>query len=445
MANNTTATSAAGSAYLIDELAPALERGPQWLRQKRHLSRQAFNSIPLPRRGLHLWRYTDPSKFLIKHDGVVDRPSAEGYDTVEKMALSHLEQGHLSGLVTDLGGREIKFYGLEKFIEKGIVVATLSEAVDKHQELVEKYLYQLINSQTGKFEAMNGALFNDGVFIYVPDGVTARKPLHLLRETGWGNSAHFPRLLIVVGKNAELTLIDEYGGGASDIDRGISYTNSAVEIFGFEESRVRYVLLQRQAAAANSYLTHRARIERGATMLTIPLSFGASTSKQNFGVILNGEGAESNMYGLLFGSEYQHFDNHTLHRHAAGRTISNIDFKVVLRDRAVSAYTGLIRIENGAKTCEAYQGNRNLLLNKGTKAETIPELEILNEDVKCSHGATIGPIDPLSVFYLTSRGIDRDDAVRMIVSGFVASTLKQIPEDLRERISNFVTQRLENI
>jgi len=430
---------------LIDELAPALERGPQWLREKRQISRKAFNSIPLPRRGLHLWRYTDPEKFLIRHSTVIDTPLADDYDGVEKIALSHLKQGHLSGMVTDLGGREIKVYGTEELDRKGVVVSTLSEAVDKHKELVEKYLYQLVNGQTGKFEAMNGALFNDGIFIYVPDSVTVEKPLHLLRETGRENSAHFPRLLVVVGKNAELTVIDEYGGGSVDIDRGVSNTNSAVEIFGLEESRVRYVSLQRQMATAHSYLMHRARIERGATMLTVPLAFGASISKQNFGVILNGEGAESKMYGLLFGSEYQHFDNHTLHHHAAGRTTSNIDFKVVLRDRALSAYTGLIRIDRESKTCEAYQGNRNLLLNKGTKVETIPELEILNEDVKCSHGATIGPIDPLSVFYLTSRGIGREEAVRMIVSGFVASTLKQIPEDLQERISNFVAKRLENI
>lgn len=443
--NHSTATSATDPVYLIDEFAPALERGPQWLQQKRHLSRQAFNGLPLPRRGLHLWRYTDPEKFLIRHGTVIDTPLADDYDGVEKIALSHLKQGHLSGMVTDLGGREIKVYGTEELDRKGVVVSTLSEAVDKHKELVEKYLYQLVNGQTGKFEAMNGALFNDGIFIYVPDSVTVEKPLHLLRETGRENSAHFPRLLVVVGKNAELTVIDEYGGGSVDIDRGVSNTNSAVEIFGLEESRVRYVSLQRQMATAHSYLMHRARIERGATMLTVPLAFGASISKQNFGVILNGEGAESKMYGLLFGSEYQHFDNHTLHHHAAGRTTSNIDFKVVLRDRALSAYTGLIRIDRESKTCEAYQGNRNLLLNKGTKVETIPELEILNEDVKCSHGATIGPIDPLSVFYLTSRGIGREEAVRMIVSGFVASTLKQIPEDLQERISNFVAKRLENI
>jgi len=180
-------------------------------------------------------------------------------------------------------------------------------------------------------------------------------------------------------------------------------------------------------------------------MLTIPLSFGGALSKQNFGVILNGKGAESNMFGLLFGNGRQHFDNHTLHHHTSGQTKSNINMKVVLRDKALSAYTGLIRIEKDSQVCEAYQENRNLLLSHGAMARTIPELEILNDDVSCSHGATVGPIDPQILFYLQSRGVEKEDAVRMIVSGFVASTLTLVPEDLRQRIDDFVARRLEDI
>ncbi len=440
-----TPTRAAENDHEIDELSPALQRGPEWLREHRRRSRQAFNVTPLPRRGLHLWRYTDPATFLIRREETSDAAFAEGHDAIEAVARSHLKQGRLSGLVVDYGGRDFKFHGTDVLAKSGVVVTTLSDAIDAQGELVEKHLYRLVNSQTGKFEAMNGALFNDGVFVYVPDSVSLERPLHLLRENGFERSVCYPRLLAIVGKNAEVTIIDEYGGGAGDIDTGPSHSNGAVEIFGGEASRVRYVSLQRQAGAARSYLTHRARISAGANMLTIPLAFGGALAKHNFGVILDGEGAESNMFGLLFGSTHQHFDNHTLHHHVAGKTFSNIDFKVVLRDRSVSAYTGLIRIEKGAKTCEAYQENRNLLLNKGPRAQTIPELEILNEDVKCTHGATIGPLDPMLVFYLASRGIPRHEAVRMAVSGFVESTLTRIPEDLRERITEFVARRLEDI
>ncbi|UCG62850.1 MAG: Fe-S cluster assembly protein SufD [Candidatus Zixiibacteriota bacterium] len=430
---------------IIPDIIPELERGPLWLRQKRRFSREAYNDAPIPPRGLHLWRYTDPAAFVVDRTTSSDTAYHDNYDVIEKVELHNLSEGHLSGLVSDFGGREIRFHGFDRLRDQGIVVTTLSEAVERYPGLVERYLYELVNAGVGKFEAMNGALWNDGIFIHVPDGEVIEKPIHLLREAGSSDSAQFPRALVVVGQNAQLTLIDEYGGGAAGNGSGGSYSNGAVEMFGLPDSRTRYVMLQRQSSVTTSYLTHRARIDRGANMLTIALSFGGAVTKQNFGVTLNGPGAESNMYGLLFGSGNQHFDNHTIHHHASGQTRSDIDFKVVLRDRAVSAYTGLIRIDRMAKSCEAYQENRNLLLNLGTRAETIPELEILNEDVMCSHGATIGPIDPMMVFYLQARGIRHQEAVRMIVSGFVSDTLRQVPRDLQERITGFVTQRLEHI
>jgi len=433
------------SEYTIPDTKPELERGPLWLRNRRRLSRDDFNRTPLPHRALHLWRYTNPTSFLSPLTDTADISDSEDYGDAEKTSLKHLKEGDLAGLVTDLGGREIKGYGLDQLTVRGVVVSPLSRAVEEHHDLVEQYLYGLVNSQTGKFEGLNGALWNDGIFIYIPDNITVENPINLHRLAGRAGSARFHRLLVVVGANAEVTVVDEYGGGSPDTGDNPSYTNSAVEIFGLENSRTRYVALQRQTRGANSYLTHRARIERGASMLTIPLSFGGALSKQNFGVILNGKGAESNMFGLLFGNGRQHFDNHTLHHHTSGQTKSNINMKVVLRDKALSAYTGLIRIEKDSQVCEAYQENRNLLLSHGAMARTIPELEILNDDVSCSHGATVGPIDPQILFYLQSRGVEKEDAVRMIVSGFVASTLTLVPEDLRQRIDDFVARRLEDI
>ncbi len=431
--------------YSIDQLAPELLTGPNWLNEKRQVSKNSFNVTPVPRRGLHFWRYTDPSQFLFDRERMTETEISDNHRKVEEVAVKQLAENHTSGLVVDLSGRKINFRPSPLPNKTGLVVTSLGVAMKDYQKLVEPYLYHQINNDSGKFEAMNGALWNEGIFVYVPDNAVIEKPLHILHDAGIENSMSFPRVLIIVGKNAECTIIDEYSGGGMNRDKGITYANGAVEIYALADSRTRYVFLQRQASAITSYFTHRAQIEQGANMMTIALSFGGSVTKQNFGVTLNGPGAESNMYGLLFGTERQHFDNHTLHKHTSGQTRSNIDFKVVLRDRALSAYTGLIRIENRARGCEAYQENRNLLLNPGARAETIPELEILNEDVTCTHGATIGPIDPDMVFYLKSRGLTQGEAVQMIVSGFVSDTLKMVPDDLRHRISDFVEQRLENI
>lgn len=428
----------------IGDSAPELGLGSVWLREQRRRLQLAFNQTAFPRRGLHDWRFTDPAKFLIENGGAAPAP-AEATARPSGGEPRILEDTGEHGLAVDYAGREVRLYGADWLARKGIILARLSDAVEEHRALVERYMYRIVDGDTGALEAMNGALFNDGIFLYVPDGVVVEHPVRLLHAGGAAESVCYPRVLAVAGKNAELTLIDEYTGGAGDPDAGVSVSIGVVELFGMDESRVRYIPLQRQAAGARSYLTHRARIGRGASMLTIPLVLGAETTKQNFGVKLDGEGAESYMYGLLFGSDYQHLDNHTLHHHAAGRTRSNIDFKVAVRDRAVSAYTGLIRIEKGAKNCEAYQENRNLLLNKGARAESIPELEILNEEVMCTHGATVGPLDPLLVFYLNSRGIRREDAVRMIVSGFIDTTLSRIPDDLKEQIRTVVINRLEDI
>lgn len=430
------------SEYTIPALIGDSSQGPKWLTDKRNALRLTFNETPLPRRGLHLWRYTDPTSFVTDGSSTAFVASP-GFAGTEAELLNQLKEKHLAALVTDRGGREIAVHASDEAAKLGVIVLPLAQAVSSHAQLVEPRLYQLVNNQTGKFEALNGALWHDGVFVHVPDNKTVDLPIHLLREAGTGASHQFPRLLVVVGRNAQVTLVDEYSGGSDNTVSGISRSHGAVEIFAGPDSRVQYLSLQRQAAGMNSYLTHRARIESGAQIVTIPLAFGANLSKQNFGVILNGAGADSRIFGLAFGTQHQQFDNHTLHHHAAGPTTSNIDFKVVLRDKATSAYTGLIRIDHSAKGCQAYQENRNLLLNPGARAETVPELEILNEDVSCTHGATVGPIDPMQVFYLNCRGIDHATAVRMIVAGFLGKTLQLVPEEIRGRVTALVQARLE--
>lgn len=419
---------------------PAPDHEPEWMNRRRRLALEAFNNQSLPQQRLHLWRYTDPSKFIINPGEFTDTIS--NGEVFRENLSRRLNGNSLGAAGLDLSGRQIWTSQSDK--DSDLVVMPLSQAFVDYGDIIKRYIYQLVNEGNGKFEAFASALWQDGLFVYLPDGKNVEKPVHLMHEIAGQKSLQFFRLLVVVGKNSEITLIDEYSGGSTD-NRQRSYAYGAVEIFAHQDSRVRYINLQRQSTGTVSYLTHRAIIDRGASMLTIPLALGGALSKQNFGVTLNGPGASSKMYGMLFGSGKQHFDNHTLHHHASGRTTSDIDFKVILRDKSVSAYTGLIEIERDAANCEAYQENRNLLLNDGARAETIPELEIHNEEVMCTHGATVGPIDPEMIFYLTSRGIPEDMAVRAIVTGFVASTLKMVPADIRGGIGKAVSNRLEGV
>jgi Fe-S cluster assembly protein SufD len=409
---------------------------PEWLRNTRKNNWITFNDTPLPNRVGHLWRYTDPADFLIENPpSVIVAPPMPSNNNAPDPEMVKSEYSGYGFNRPD--GRTIAVIKPE-LAESGIILENLSVGVRKHINLVGNHLGRLIDGNFGKFEAMNSALWNSGLFLYVPDNTVIEKPIMLSRQPA--ESATFLRLLVVVGKNAEVTIIDDYSG---DYNHNIALVNSAVELFTGDSSRVRYANTQRLGGNIKSYITQRAMAGKDSRVFLVYGGLGSAVSKVNVGTILNGRGAESRLSGVIFGSGKQHFDYHTRHHHKADESYSNIDLKVILKDKAVSAYTGLIKINENALNCEAYQENRNLLLNKGPKAESIPELEILCDQVRCSHGATMGPIDPEMLFYLESRGISHNEAVNTIVSGFVEPTINQMPTELRDMLREMVLTKLK--
>jgi Fe-S cluster assembly protein SufD len=317
----------------------------------------------------------------------------------------------------------------------------LNEAARAYPEIVRKHLGSLIGPDFGKFEALANALWSGGLFIYVPKNVDVAKPIHVTGSATPDGRALFQRHLVAIGENASLTLVDEYGLGQGDAGRSLR-TNAIVELIVGAHAKVNFVTIQNWGREAVSYMTHRAHLDTGARMDTVMTSLGSRISKLDCGAALCGPGAESNIYGLAVCTEDQHFDHHTVHDHQAGSTHSDLHFKIAVRDRANSVYTGLIRIDKGAQFCEAYQENRNLILSPKARVETIPELEIMNNEVRCSHGATIGKINPEEIFYLESRGIGRADAVRLIVTGFIGPIVERIPEYTRKRLHEIMLERL---
>jgi Fe-S cluster assembly protein SufD len=247
------------------------------------------------------------------------------------------------------------------------------------------------------------------------------------------------RLLVVVEDHASATIIDEYGVGPGN---GGGRASVVIEQFVGDNARLNYVPVQNWGSDTVSLMTQRARLGADAHLETVMLSVGGGAGKTDCGAYLAGPGANSILYGLAIGDGKQHYDHHTVHHHQAPHTYSDLHFKVALKEKAESAYTGLIRIDEHAPNCEAYQENRNLLLSSGARAESIPELEILNKEVRCTHGATMGKIEPEEIFYLESRGIEHDEAVRLIVGGFVAPIVDHVPEVARRRMQEIVLRRL---
>lgn len=409
---------------------------PESLYDIRRMGWEFYQKEPLPERVNHLWRYTDPGLFMADYAQMAMNSTLDGAGLIPGRQLKS-EQG-LAAYAANKSGMKTIMQVSEKFRASGAVITDLLTAFTQNGDLISGYFGRLIPYNFGKFEALNMALWSTGIFIYIPDNAVMENPIYLYRHPT-GNTT-ITRLLMIVGNNAAATLIDDYKCPCNETPTS---ANSAVEIFAGDSSRLRYVNLQRLALDNKSYITQRTQLGANAESYTLFASLGSGIAKIDEGTILNGRGATSNMFGIAFGDLKQKFDHHTLHHHKASDSYSHIDFKVVLKEKANSAYTGLIKIEKDALNCEAYQENRNLLLNKGTKAETIPELEILTDQVRCTHGATVGPIDPEMVFYLTSRGFSEDDAVRTIVHGFVEPTLNKMPDDLGNTIREIVHDKLE--
>jgi Fe-S cluster assembly protein SufD len=329
----------------------------------------------------------------------------------------------------------------KRLSDAGVILKDLNRAVTEDEELVESYLARLVPGDESKFEALNLAAWHGGFFLYVPRDVQVADTMHLFLNDDGVAPFCASRILVVMEPGSSMTLFTEYtsrnGNGRND-----RQVNTAVELVLGKASSLRHVTVQRLSRNTNTFLTARGRLERDARLLSVISAFGGGTAKMDTGTILAGEGAESDLVGFAFGEARQRLDHHVGYDHRAPHTRSNLNFKVVLKGRARSAFTGMLRIAADAPFCEAYQENRNILLSDRTQADTIPELEILTDEVRCSHGATVGPIDPEHVFYLMSRGIPQDEAVRIVVGGFLEPTLARIPGDLQERVRRCVDERL---
>lgn len=424
----------------IDDLI-RLHRESDWLAERRRDALHQYSESKLPIRVSSLWRYTDPKTFEIEDynlDPITSLIEEVGSskNTFRNINLEGISAGCYIG--DGFFRKTILDKGLAKY---GVEVLDLHEASFSHKELVEQYLGSIVGPSFGRLEAFSYAAWNNGVFIYVPDKVQVEKPIHLLTSQSKPNSCKTSRLLVVLGEGASLTLIDEMGEGFDESESS-TYANSVAEIFIGNGARIKYVPLQNLNQNTSFYFTQRAKLGSDAYLETVLVSLGSKASKVDCGSILNGPGAESNIFGLGVGNNKQHFDHHTLQNHIVGHTKSDLKFKIALNDSANSIYTGLIRIGENAPYSEAYQENRNLILSALANTETIPELEILNNEVRCTHGATVGKVDPQEVFYLRSRGIKNNEAINLIVEGFIEPIVKYVPDTIKERFNSVIIDKL---
>ena len=326
-------------------------------------------------------------------------------------------------------------------LPSGVWIGSLNEAALKFPELIEKHYGKYAKSETDGLIDLNTAMASDGVFVYVPEGVALTKPVQVVNLVQSDEDMfNQHRSLIIVEKNAEFSIII--------CDHTLSpqkfLTNAVTEVFVGENAHFDLIRVQNEHNAACKITNTFIHQEKNSVASSNNMTLHGGLIRNSTYHYLGGEGAESYSYGLFLADKWQHIDNFVNVDHAFPHCTSNQLFKGVLDDMSTGAFNGRILVRPNAQGTLAYQRNNNILLTDDAKMDTKPQLEIFADDVKCSHGATIGQIDGDALFYLQSRGIDKREARLMLMFGFAHEVIQNIKvEALRERMDNLVMQRLK--
>jgi Fe-S cluster assembly protein SufD len=268
------------------------------------------------------------------------------------------------------------------------------------------------------------------------------RPIELLFSRQSPDLGTFPHVIVSVGAGAEATVIEEY---FSPGEPGVGVHVGATEVTVGSGASLHLATFQRWGGNVYHFGTERVRVARDARFHWTFAALGGKLTKMDLEMHLDGEGSEAKFSGCYFGNETQHFDFHTFQNHAVGHSTSDLLFKGALRDRARMVYQGLIKVHKDAQRSDAYQANRNLLLSEKARADSIPSLEIEANDVRCTHGATVGQVDEEQIFYLRSRGLPRREAERMLIGGFFEPVLERVPaESLRAAVTAAVERKAES-
>ncbi len=351
------------------------------------------------------------------------------------------EDHEASGHIVIIDGHVVHADVDEGLAAKGVILESLHDATTNHEVLVQEHLAtEAVPAEEGKFAALNAALWNDGIFLLVPRGVRLERPVRVTRWLSEAGTAYFSRVLIVAESASQVSYVDEV---LSDDFESQTYTSTAVELIARNGAHVQYVAVQRLGRRAFYQSVQRTLAERDAKLDTLNVALGASVTRVDLNARLLGPGANSDMLGLYFGDGDQHFDFNTSQDHVAPNTSSDLLYKGALDGASRAAFRGIIRVSPGAQGTDAYQTNRNLLLSPDSRADSLPNLEIEADDVKCSHGATVGQLDAEAKFYLMSRGLSLVQAERLVVLGFLGEVLAKLPlGGVVEKVIPVIEQKL---
>ncbi|MDJ0754881.1 MAG: Fe-S cluster assembly protein SufD [Ardenticatenaceae bacterium] len=424
----------------VQALSAHLEE-PQWMLDLRLAAFEIYENTPMPTIKDEAWRRTNIRRLKLDKIGPSVNGEA-GQSNVPVKVSSQMMEVPAGGELVQVDGVTQSYKISDELKAQGVIFCDMSTAVTNHPDLVQKYfMTQAVKADEGKFAALHAAFWRGGTFLYVPRNVQAAAPLH---TSQWNaNGKTFTHTLVVMETGSEAVFSDEYG--SSDAKAQFLH-NGAVELIVGDNASLTYISLQEFGNNMWQFTHERGRVGRDGKLDWIMSIMGTGLSKQFQTVELDQSGAWARMSGLFFGDMRQHFDLDTQQNHNAERTTSDLLYKGAMKHKARSVWQGMIKATPGAQQTDGFQANRNLLLENSARADSIPGLEIEADDVRCTHASTIGKLDEEEIFYLMSRGIEREMALRMVVQGFFDPIMQRIPfEGVQHRIAERIIEKVGSL
>lgn len=410
--------------------------GPSWLYQLRKEAMAHFEQIGFPGRRDEEWRFTN-IRSVVETPFQRAEPSAQvSFDALRTYAFADYADllvfvnGHFSPELSKIGT-----------LPSGVKFMSLAQALKTDADSVEPYISRKGSFEKNPFAALNTAFLTDGAFLLIPKGTVVEKPLHVLNFSTSQDQAtvSYPRFLIVAGANSQAKVIESYTG-----PDGEGYlTNAVTEMIVGENAVLDHCRIQREGLSAYHLSATQIHIERSAQFATHSIALGGSITRNDVNALLDAEGIEATINGLYMVAGTQHVDNHTLINHAMPNCNSHELYKGVLDGKGSAVFRGKIYVAKDAQKTDSKQSNNALLLSEGAEINSMPQLEIYADDVKCTHGATTGQLDTDAMFYLRSRGIPQDEAKGLLTYAFASDIIDRIPmEPIQEQLHSLLFERL---
>ena len=405
---------------------------PDWLKDLREGGIARFPDLGFPNTKQEAWRFTSVAPIAEGSFELAKEPARiPTLDEIRPFLL--LEAGYRLVFVDGFFQRSLS----TPFFDD---VQSLAHVVSHRQDLVRQHLGKYVATQDRPFSALNTAFVSDGAFVHVPAKTNIPEPIQLLfLASGTKPVVAHPRNLVVIEREARASIVETYAA----LGDHSYWTNAVTEIVVGDGARADHYRVQRESDRAYHVATSQSHQGRDSTLNLHFVAFGGALARHDIGAVMAGPGGTLILNGLYLLAGAQHADHHTTIDHAADHCASHEYFNGVLDDKARGVFTGRIIVRPGAQKTDSKQTNNNLLLSGHAHADSQPQLEIYADDVKCTHGSTVGPLDPRALFYLRSRGVGEDDARRLLTYGFAAEILGRMEiAPLRAQLDAIVRGRL---